>query len=80
MTTNFRFAPENASSPHRDGEGHALLYVNGEKVARLYGPWFHIEFLPSGPTKVTVTLNANDHSGLAVGDAPLSVTKEVHVH
>ena len=80
LTTNFRFAPENVNTPHRDGEGHAHLYVNGEKIARLYGPWFHIGSLPSGPAQVTVTLNANDHSGLAVGDAPLSVTKEVHVH
>ncbi len=80
LTTNFRFAPENVNMPHRDGEGHAHLYVNGEKLARLYGPWFHIGSLPSGPAQVTVTLNANDHSGLAVDDTPLSVTKEIHVH
>ncbi len=80
MTTNFRFAPENVNAPHRAGEGHAHLYVNGKKVARLYGPWFHIGALPRGRTEVTVTLNANDHSDLAVGDAPLSVTRHVHVH
>ena len=32
---NFRFAPENASEPHRQGEGHAHLYINGNK-ARFY--------------------------------------------
>lgn len=80
QTTNFRFAPDHASGPHRDGEGHAHLYVNGDKVARIYGPWFHIGSLPKGRNELTVTLNANDHSHLAVGDAELSVTQEVHVH
>lgn len=80
LTTNFRFAPDHVNQPHQAGEGHAHLYVNGEKVARVYGPWFHIGSLPSGRTEVTVTLTSNDHHGLAVGDEILSVTKEIHVH
>jgi hypothetical protein len=79
LTTNFRFAPEHVSQPHHEGEGHAHLYVNGEKVARVYGPWFHIGALPSGPTEVTVILNSNDHQRLAVGGEALSVTKKIHV-
>ncbi len=78
-TTNFRFAPEKVNQHHHAGEGHAHLYVNGTKIARIYGPWFHIGSLPSGMTQVTVTLTANDHSPLAVGDVPLSLTKELHV-
>ena len=78
-TTNFRFAPEHVNQAHRTGEGHAHLYVNGKKTARVYGPWFHIAELPSGLVEVTVTLNANDHSHLAVEDRMLSVTKEVQV-
>ena len=78
--SHFRFAPQNVNGPHRDGEGHAHVYVNGEKIARVYGPWFHIGSLPSGTNTVTVTLNANDHRALAVGDAPLAVSKQVHVH
>ena len=80
ITTNFRFAPEHVNQPHHEGEGHVHLYVNGEKIARVYGPWFHIGSLPSGLTEVTVILNSNDHQGLAVGGKPLSVTKEIHVH
>ena len=79
-TSNFRFAPQNVNGPHKDGEGHAHIYVNGEKIARVYGPWFHIGALPRGMNAVTVTLNANDHRALAVGDAPLAVTQDVHVH
>lgn len=66
-TTNFEFSPENANGPHQAGEGHAHLYVNGKKRARLYGRWFHIDRLPPGRVALTVTLNSNDHRPLAVG-------------
>lgn len=69
---NFRFAPERVNTAHRPGEGHAHVYVDGRKVARLYGPWMHIESLSEGAT-VTVELNANDHSPLAVGGKPIRV-------
>ena len=80
LTTNFRFAPENVGGPFVPGEGHAHLYVNGEQIARIYGAWFHVGKLPHGLVDVTVTLNANDHSQLAVGDLILSVTKQVQCH
>lgn len=64
-TQNFAFAPEKAGAPHVPGEGHAHVYVDGEKIARLYGPWLHIAALPPGST-VEVTLNANDHRPLSV--------------
>ena len=67
ITKNFRFAPENASGKHVAGEGHAHLYVNGTKVGRLYGPWYHISSLPDGRVDIRVTLNSNDHRDLAVG-------------
>ena len=79
LVQNFRFAPEHASSPHIPGEGHAHVYVNGTKIARLYGPWLHIADLPAGDNEVTVTLTANDHSQLAVGDKPLRQTMTVSV-
>ena len=77
MTMNFRFSPESVGREPVPGEGHAHLYVDGEQVARIYGPWFHIDKLPHGLVDITVTLNANDHSQLVVGDARLSVTKQV---
>jgi len=64
--TNFRFAPTHASGPHVPGEGHAHVYVEGRKVARLYGHWLHLADLPPGTPTVRVTLNANDHRPLAV--------------
>jgi hypothetical protein len=72
-TTNFRFAPENASTPHVAGEGHAHVYVNGEKLARIYANWYHIDHLPEGEVLIEVALNSNDHSELAVANKPLRV-------
>ena len=79
MARNFRFAPEHASSEHRAGEGHAHLYVNGKKIARVYGPWFHIGKLPAGKAMVHVTLNANDHRDLMVGGKRVASSQAVTV-
>ena len=73
-TQNFRFAASNAGAGHINGEGHAHLYANGIKIARLYGPWFHIDALPEGTVNLLVTLNSNDHKVLATGGTPIQAT------
>ena len=78
-TTNFRFSPERASGANRAGEGHAHVYVDGRKISRIYGPWFHLDGLPPGKAEIAVTLNANDHSGLAVAGRPLRAVKTIAV-
>ena len=65
-TRNFDFAPRDAGGVHVDGTGHAHLYVNGVKQARLYGDWHHIPDLPAGEVLIEVVLNTNDHRPLAV--------------
>ena len=63
ITENFTFSPEHAGSEHYPGEGHCHLYIDGRKIARLYGPWYHIdEQLDIGEHKLEVTLNSNDHN------------------
>lgn len=79
LVKNFSFSPENASGTHKDGEGHAHIYINGKKVARHYGDWFHIAKLSNGKNSVKVVLNSNDHRSLAVGDAPLEASAMVEV-
>ena len=74
ITTNFRFAAARAGADHVPGEGHAHIYVNGEKIARVYGAWFHLDALPAGSVEIEVTLTSNDHRALMVGDTPLSAT------
>ena len=73
-TENFVFAAERAGAEHVPGEGHAHIYVNGEKIARAYGNWFHLETLPTGPVEIEVTLTSNDHRSLMVGDVPVAAT------
>ena len=71
-TRNFTFAPQDAGTPDTPGEGHAHVYVNGTKIARLYGEWMHIESLPEGEVTLQVTLNSNDHRPLAVAGQTIS--------
>ncbi len=61
-TKHFRFAPESLNKPGRLGEGHAHLYVDGKKIARLYGPWYHLGNLQPGIHKIRVELNSNEHA------------------
>ncbi|MEO3413036.1 hypothetical protein AAFO92_00125 [Roseovarius sp. CAU 1744] len=68
---NFRFAPENASSADMRGEGHAHVYINGEKLGRLYANWIHLPSLPEGDVEVKVSLNGNSHSPLMVEGVPV---------
>lgn len=72
VTTNFSFTPKNVNQKNTPGEGHAHVYVNGEKLARLYSPWMHIGKLPAGQVTISASLNANDHSTISVGNKPLS--------
>ena len=77
VVKNFRFAPERASGKHVAGEGHGHIYVNGKKIARLYGEWFHIGSLPKAGADVKVTLNANDHRDIFVGGEQAAATVRV---
>lgn len=68
--TNFTFAPQNAGKAVAPNEGHAHLYIDGKKYARVYGNWFHIpkEAVSGlGEHKIRVTLNANSHSDITLG-------------
>lgn len=61
-TDNFEFTPQMVSGENVDNTGHAHLYVDGVKIARVYGPHFHIPFLPVGDHEILVNLSSNDHS------------------
>jgi hypothetical protein len=76
-TTNFRFAPEHAGQPHAAGEGHVHLHIDGDKAARVYGEWFHLDALPPGEHELRATLNSNDHRMLAVDGKAIEATAEI---
>ena len=72
-TANFRFAPQNLGTTIVANEGHAHLYVNGEKVARMYSPWHHLpaKLLREGLNRLEVEFSANDHSVWGVAGEPI---------
>lgn len=76
---NFRFAPDRAGGTHVSGEGHAHVYVNGSKVARLYGPWLHLPALPEGTAQIRVTLNGNDHRPFSNAGQPIAAEVQIPV-
>lgn len=78
-TERFPFAPDAASTDHVAGQGHAHVYVNGVKLARLYGPWMHLDKLPKGNVEITVSLTSNDHRPFVVDGAVLEATLTLSV-
>ncbi|MGC3940312.1 hypothetical protein ACOTTU_21110 [Roseobacter sp. EG26] len=71
---NFRFAPDRVNLAPVQNEGHAHLYLDGEKLTRLYGIAYHIAGLPEGEHVFSVSLNANDHSEFTLGGVPISAS------
>lgn len=61
---DFTFTPEKINQENVNAEGHAHLYINGQKIKRLYAPWEHLTgtLFSQGENVIRVTLNANDHS------------------
>lgn len=79
-TTNFRFAPEHVNGAVVPNEGHMHLYVDGKKISRVYGNWYHVGkelFVGTGKHEVVVTLNANDHSDLSLNGVRVEAKAEV---
>lgn len=82
LTENFTFSPSMINREPAENEGHAHLYVNGQKVQRVYGHWVHLpsDALVPGANAVRVTLNANDHSEWAFQGVAISSTVIVFNH
>ena len=72
-TRDFLFTPESVGDPAVPNEGHAHLYLNGEKVARMYSPWHHLpaSLLREGVNRLEVEFSANDHSIWGVAGQPI---------
>jgi hypothetical protein len=80
LARNFEFTPAAINRQPEYNSGHAHVYVNGVKYARVYSPWFHLptNALKVGENFIKVTLNANNHSEWAKdGKAISSVVKIV---
>ena len=78
-TTNYTLAPERVSTEHVDGEGHMHLYINGEKISRLYGYWHDLGELPPGEHEIRVVLSTNSHADLTLNGQKIEDTEIVSV-
>ncbi len=79
IPTGFVFAPERVNQADVDGEGHAHVYVDGEKVGRAYGEWFHLKGVAPGDREIRVTLQTNGHSEYAVDGQPVQAVTTLSV-
>lgn len=77
MTNNFIFTPQSAGKDDVMGEGHAHLFVNGKKVARVYGNWVHLS-LGKGSSKVKVNITTNSHKDYYYQGKPIEAEIELN--
>ena len=77
IPAGFAFAPQRVNHPHREGEGHAHIYVDGVKVNRVYTPWVHLDGLAPGAHEIRVELNANPHNAYTYGGVPVAAVAPV---
>ena len=78
-TEGFRFAPELVDQEHTPGAGHAHIYLNGEKLGRVFESEYHIAVVPPGEHEVRVSLNTNDHGELVFDGRKVEATATVNV-
>ena len=79
VTEGWRWAPEEVNMADSPGAGHAHVYVDGVKINRVYGPYYHLTGLEPGTREIRVTLNANSHSDLTYAGLPLEAATTVSV-
>lgn len=71
-TENFTFTPETAGEARVVGAGHAHLYVDGEKIGRVYAASSLLPALAAGVHVVDVELSAADHAVYVVAGRPVA--------
>ncbi|UQX04897.1 cupredoxin domain-containing protein [Streptomyces sp. RerS4] len=76
---HFGFTPDSVGGAALPGAGHAHLELDGHKLARLYGPWYHLpaDRVPEGAHTLTVRLYADDHTAWAVAGKPVEASVQV---
>lgn len=79
LTERFHFTPAQVNQEVKPETGHAHLYLDGDKLTRIYSPWYFLsaDMLPEGKHKLRVELNANDHSVWAAGRQPVEASVEI---
>lgn len=76
---NFTLSPENVGKADITGQGHAHIYIDGEKINRVYGEWYHLGELPEGEHVISVTLSTNSHKELTKDGLLIFASKTIIV-
>jgi hypothetical protein len=79
ITEGWLWTPDNVDGEHVPGEGHAHIYVDDVKIARVYGPSYKLEGLEPGERQVRLTLNSNSHSELTYAGKALEAIESVSI-
>ncbi len=79
VTENFQFTPDECGGPHMQGTGHAHLYINGQKSARIYSSWHHLPDMAPGKYTLEITLVTNDHRSYTLDGQPIGATYDLVV-
>jgi len=77
--SNFKFAPETVNENSNPNEGHAHLYINDQKITRIYSNWYYLGNLEPGSNKITVSLNTNKHEDLVSNSQIIMDTEMIEV-
>jgi hypothetical protein len=77
--SRFRFTPDSVGGGALPGRGHAHLYLDGHRIARVYGEWYHLpdSAVPQGTHRLTARLYADDHTPWAVDGKPVESTTDL---
>ena len=65
-TNHFTLTGIGVGGEYKTGEGHAHLYLDGRKIARIYGNAYQLPELAPGRYHLRATLNSHDHNRLAI--------------
>jgi hypothetical protein len=83
LTSNFVWRPEMASKQHVLGEGHAHVYLDGQKIMRIYNEWFHLNTYQfatkAGEQLLSVEFVGNDHAPYTIQGTPIGSEQVITV-
>lgn len=79
ITTDFVLSGQNVDRDHVQGEGYAIVSIDGEHHARLYEQWLKIPALEPGTHTITISLYANNHAPYHWDGEPIGTSITVHV-
>ncbi|WP_025026563.1 hypothetical protein [Caldalkalibacillus mannanilyticus] len=63
---HFELSLKNVNKEKVNGQGHLHVYIDGEKVAKVYDKHFVLKNVPMGTHEIKIELAHNDHESLGI--------------